>query len=43
MTPVVVNASPAVLAYLDAIAVCAALALLLLIVWPAYDYAYEES
>jgi TRAP-type C4-dicarboxylate transport system permease large subunit len=23
--------------------VCAALALLLLIVWPTYDYAYEES
>jgi hypothetical protein len=38
-----VNASPAVRAYLDAIAVCAALALLLLIVWPTYDYAYEES
>ena len=30
-------------AYLDVVATCAALAFLLLIVWPAYDYAYEES
>jgi TRAP-type C4-dicarboxylate transport system permease small subunit len=30
-------------AYLDLVATCAALAFLLLIVWPAYDYAYEES
>ena len=30
-------------AYLDLVATCAALAFLLLIVWPAYEYAYEES
>ena len=28
---------------LDAVATCAALAFLLLIAWPAYEYAYEES
>src|SRR6266566_5704067 len=30
-------------AYLDLVATCAALAFLLLIAWPAYEYAYEES
>ncbi len=30
-------------AYLDVVATCAALAFLLLIAWPAYEYAYEES
>ena len=30
-------------AYLDLVATCAALAFLLMIVWPAYEYAYEES
>ncbi len=30
-------------AYLDAVATSAALAFLLLIVWPSFDYAYEES
>ena len=30
-------------AYLDMVATCAALAFLLMIVWPSYDYAYEES
>jgi tripartite ATP-independent transporter DctM subunit len=29
--------------YLDTVATCAALAFLLLLIWPAYDYAYEES
>jgi tripartite ATP-independent transporter DctM subunit len=43
MTAVVANAKPAMRAYLDAVATCAALAFLLLIVGPAYHYAYEES
>jgi len=43
MTAVVANTKPAMRAYLDVVATCAALAFLLLIVWPAYDYAYEES
>jgi tripartite ATP-independent transporter DctM subunit len=43
MTAVVANAGPAARAYLDVIATCAALAFLLLIAWPSYDYAYEES
>jgi tripartite ATP-independent transporter DctM subunit len=43
MTAVVANTRPAMRAYLDVAATCAALAFLLLIVWPAYDYAYEES
>src|SRR6202171_3932784 len=43
MTAIVANARPAMRAYLDLIATCAALAFLLMIVWPAYDYAYEES
>src|SRR6266566_3550872 len=43
MTAIVANARPAMRAYLDLIATCAALAFLLLIVWPSYDYAYEES
>ena len=30
-------------AYLDMVATCAALAFLLMIVWPSYEYAYEES
>ncbi len=30
-------------AYLDLVATCAALAFLLLVAWPAYEYAYEES
>src|SRR6202045_683261 len=34
---------PAVRAYLDVVATSAALAFLLLIAWPAYEYAYEES
>jgi tripartite ATP-independent transporter DctM subunit len=43
MTALVASARPAMRAYLDVVATCAALAFLLLIVGPAYDYAYEES
>src|SRR3979411_1593617 len=43
MTAVVASARPAVRAYLDMVATCAALAFLLLIAWPSYEYAYEES
>jgi tripartite ATP-independent transporter DctM subunit len=43
MTAVVASARPAMRAYLDVVATCAALAFLLLIAWPAYEYAYEES
>src|SRR5579872_7263455 len=43
MTAVVASARPAMRAYLDVVATCAALAFLLLIVTPAYQYAYEES
>src|ERR1700690_1375854 len=43
MTAVVASARPSMRAYLDLVAICAALAFLLMIVWPAYDYAYEES
>ena len=43
MTAVVANAKPAMRAYLDVVATCAALAFLLLIVVPAHQYAYEES
>jgi len=43
MTAVVANAKPAVRAYLDVVATCAALTFLLLIIMPAYQYAYEES
>ena len=39
----VASARPAMRAYLDLVATCAALAFLLLIAWPAYEYAYEES
>src|SRR5689334_12726969 len=43
MTALVGSAGPAVRAYLDLFAICAALAFLALIVWPSWDYAYEES
>ncbi len=43
MTAIVSSAKPALRAYLDVVATCAALAFLLLIVRPAYEYAYEES
>src|SRR5690242_5096723 len=43
MTAVVASAGPAMRAWLDLVAVCAALAFLVLIVWPSWEYAYEES
>jgi tripartite ATP-independent transporter DctM subunit len=43
MTAVVASAGPATRAYLDVVATSAALAFLLLIAWPACEYAYEES
>src|ERR1700688_1562389 len=43
MTALVAGARPAMRAYLEVVATSAALAFLLLIVLPAYDYAYEES
>jgi tripartite ATP-independent transporter DctM subunit len=43
MTALVASAGPRLWAYLDVVATCAALAFLLLIVHPAYEYAYEES
>jgi tripartite ATP-independent transporter DctM subunit len=43
MTAVIATTGPAMRAYLDVVATCAALAFLLLVVHPAYDYAYEES
>src|SRR6266702_4719613 len=43
MTAVVANAKPAIRAYLDLIATAAALAFLVMIAWPACEYAYEES
>src|SRR5712672_4457480 len=43
MTAVVANAGPVMRAYLDLVATYAALAFLLLIAWPACEYAYEES
>src|SRR5258706_6677874 len=43
MTAVVANARPVMRAYLDLVATCAALAFLVMIAWPACEYAYEES
>jgi tripartite ATP-independent transporter DctM subunit len=43
MTAVVASAKPAMRAWLDVVATCAALGFLLLIAWPACQYAYEES
>jgi tripartite ATP-independent transporter DctM subunit len=43
MTAAVASARPAMRAYLDVVATCAALAFLLLILVPSYQYAYEES
>src|SRR4051812_47066602 len=43
MTAVVASAGPVTRAWLDLVATCAALAFLLLVAWPAYEYAYEES
>ncbi|WP_213737136.1 TRAP transporter large permease subunit [Bradyrhizobium sp. dw_411] len=43
MTAVVASARPTLRAYLDVVATCAALAFLLLIARPAYEFAYDES
>src|SRR5438309_4748818 len=43
MAAVVASATPAARAYLDVVATSAALAFLLLVAWPAWEYAYEES
>src|SRR5215212_4863227 len=43
MTALVARAAPPRRAFLDVVATCAALAFLLMILWPAWDYAYEES
>jgi len=43
MTAVVAGARPATRAFLDLVATAAALAFLVMIAWPAYEYAYEES
>lgn len=43
MTAMVAGASPRLRAWLDLVGICAALAFLLLIAAPAYEYAYEES
>src|SRR5712671_7441326 len=43
MTAVVANARPTMRAYLDLVATSAALAFLVMIAWPATEYAYEES
>src|ERR1700733_3209610 len=43
MTAVVASAKPTLRTYLDVVATCAALAFLLLIARPAYEFAYDES
>ncbi|BAM89868.1 putative TRAP-type C4-dicarboxylate transport system, fusion of small and large permease proteins DctQ/DctM domains [Bradyrhizobium oligotrophicum S58] len=43
MTAMVARASPAMRAYLDLVATAAALAFLVMIAWPSWEYAYEES
>jgi tripartite ATP-independent transporter DctM subunit len=43
MTALVAQARPAQRAFLDAVGICAALAFLILIVGPSWNYAYEES
>ncbi|HXN66093.1 MAG TPA: TRAP transporter large permease subunit [Bradyrhizobium sp.] len=43
MTAMVASARPALRAWLDVLATSAALAFLLMIAWPACQYAYEES
>ena len=43
MTALVASAGPRLRAYLDVVAICAALAFLLLIVHPAYEYASDEE
>ncbi|MGY4308858.1 tripartite ATP-independent transporter DctM subunit [Bradyrhizobium sp. USDA 4369] len=43
MTALVARASPSLRAYLDLVATAAALTFLIMIAWPSWDYAYEES
>src|SRR3954452_386074 len=43
MTAMVARASPGLRAYLDLVATVAALAFLVMIAWPSWEYAYEES
>src|SRR5689334_14711642 len=43
MTAIVGTVGPGLRAYLDAVATCAALAFLVMVVWPSWQYAYEES
>ncbi|MGJ5045640.1 TRAP transporter large permease subunit [Bradyrhizobium oligotrophicum] len=43
MTAMVAGASPGLRAYLDLVATSAALAFLVMIAWPSWEYAYEES
>ncbi len=43
MTAIVGSAGPAMRGYLDTVATCASLAFLVMIVWPSWQYAYEES
>jgi tripartite ATP-independent transporter DctM subunit len=43
MTAIVAGATPAMRVWLDVFATCAALAFLLMVAWPACQYAYEES
>lgn len=43
MTAVVAKCQPATRTFLDVAGTCAALAFLLMIIWPSYEYAYEES
>ncbi len=43
MTALVATAGPRMWAFLDVVATCAALAFLLMVVAPSYEYAYEES
>ncbi len=43
MTALVASAGPKLWAFLDVVATCSALAFLLMIVAPSYEYAYEES
>src|SRR5437764_2882006 len=42
MTAAVAGASPPLRAYLDLVGTCAALAFLLMVAWPSWEYAYEE-
>ncbi|WP_315778813.1 MULTISPECIES: TRAP transporter large permease subunit [unclassified Bradyrhizobium] len=43
MTAMVARASPSLRGYLDLVATSAALAFLVMIAWPAWEYSYEES